>query len=76
MSGDTQHGYAFREHSGRIDLESIAESPEHVRDQMIRGVMGWRYDHPDRYDHDDMWNAICTTGEVVRVSISVTERPN
>ena len=33
-------------------------------------VMGWRYEHPDRYSHDESWNRILEHGEVVKVAVS------
>lgn len=51
-------------------LESIGETPGIVRDRMLEGVMGWRYEHPDRYPHDEAWQRILETGTVVKVSVT------
>jgi len=66
--------YAFREWRGVIDLESIGETPEIVRDRMLEGVMGWRYAHPDRYPHEETWQRILKTGSVVKVSVTEKRR--
>ena len=59
----------FQESTGELDFDSSGETPEHVRDRMLEGFLGWRYDHPDRYSHDDAWAKILKTGSVVRVVI-------
>ena len=62
--------YAFRESRGVLDIESIGETPDIVRDRMLEGVMGWRYEHPDRYPHEEKWQRILETGTVVKVSVT------
>lgn len=56
-----------------IDLNSIGKSPEYVRAAMLDSIMGWRFKHPDRYDHDEAWRELLTFGRIVSVVISVTE---
>lgn len=61
--------YAFRGGNG-VDIDSISETPDGVRDRMLEGVMGWRYQYPDRYPHEEAWQRILKTGTVVNVSVT------
>lgn len=66
-------GYAFRYGSGQIECDSVAESPAAVRERMLRDHMGWRYEQPKRYSHDEKWENLLTYGSVVPVSIKVVD---
>lgn len=61
--------YAFQENSGKIDLDSIAETEDGVRIKCLEGYMGWRFEHPDRYDQDEEWRRLLTFGKVVPVIV-------
>jgi hypothetical protein len=65
--------YAFQENSGAIDIESVAASPEQVRAQMLQACLGWRFEYPDRYSHDETWAAMLKTGTVVKVVVAPLE---
>lgn len=65
-------GYAYREfRSGEIDLDTISDTPESVRVKYLQMCMGWRFEHPDRYNQSDEWARLLTYGEVVPVRVSV-----
>ena len=68
---DPKRFHAYQDKSGEIDLDSIAEDPVHVRDNMLRESMGWRYKHPDRYPHDEQWELLLKHGSLVEVTINV-----
>jgi hypothetical protein len=65
------NGYAFLDRSGEVDLDSIAETQDGVRLRCLEASMGWRFDHPSRYDHEKEWQRLLTYGSVVPISISV-----
>lgn len=66
--------YGFVEHSGAILLHSLGESPEMVRENMLENCLGWRYEHPDRYNHDESWQRLLKTGEVVELEVITRRR--
>jgi len=59
---------------GEIDCDSVGESPVVVRERMLKEYMGWRYEHPERYPHNEKWNELKAFGAIVPVSISVIEK--
>lgn len=61
--------YAFRENTGGIDLDSLAETPHDVRQKYLQMCMGWRFNHPERYDQDKEWARLLTFGCVVPVRV-------
>ena len=65
--------YAYRELNGEIDLDSISDTPENVRLKYLEMCMGWRFTHPDRYNHDEEWQRLLTYGSVVPVRVSVVD---
>lgn len=65
------HCYAFLDSRGEIDLDSIAETEDDAKLKTLEGVMGWRFQYPDRYDQDEAWNNILKYGKIVAVSVSV-----
>ena len=67
------HCYAFREHSGEIDLDAISETPDNVRLKYLTSCMGWRFQHPDRYSQDEEWQRVLTFGSVVPVLVTRTD---
>lgn len=69
VSKPVANGYAFLESNGTIDLDSIAETEDAVRWKMLEASMGWRFEHPERYDRDEEWNRLLAYGRVVPVSV-------
>lgn len=71
----TRHvcGYAYRENNGKVDLDSIADTPDNVRIKYLQMCMGWRFAHPDRYDQGEEWSRLLTCGSVVPVRVSVVD---
>lgn len=63
--------YAWREISGELDLDSISDTQDGVRIKGLKSSMGWRFDHPERYDHDEEWTSLLKFGNVVPVMVSV-----
>jgi len=61
--------YAFIESNGSLDLDSIAETEDAVRQKMLAGSMGWRFENPERYSHDEAWQRLLVCGRVVQVSV-------
>jgi len=57
--------WAFRESNGDIDIDSASETPEGVRLKCLQMCMGWRFDHPDRYPHEEEWAKLLKLGSVV-----------
>lgn len=68
------NAYAFQEVNGTIDLDSVGETAEQVREKLLAAVMGWRFNHPTRYPHAVEWARLLSFGKVVPVS--VTPRPD
>lgn len=67
--------YAFRYYCDKdVDISTIAASEMAVRDLPLRSPMGWRFDHPERYDRDEAWGNLQTHGRIVQVEI--TEAPD
>lgn len=64
------NAYAFQELNGTIDLDSVGETAEQVREKLLAAVMGWRFNHPDRYPHAVEWARLLTFGKVVPVSVT------
>lgn len=64
--------FAYQNDDGSLDLDSIAETVEGVRDRFLEEGMGWRYEYPDRYNHDEAWARALEYGRVVQVDITVT----
>lgn len=65
--------YAYRENSGEIDVDSISSTPDNVRLKYLESCMGWRFHHPDRYDHEEEWQRLLTFGSVVPVVVSMVD---
>jgi len=66
-------GYAFLQSDGLIDISSIDETAELVREGILEDCLGWRYHYPDRYPRNEAWERFSKTGSIVRVSISVVD---
>lgn len=62
--------YAFRHNNGELDIDSISESPDGVRLDMLESSMGWRFRFPDRYSHAEKWNELLGFGKVVEVEVN------
>jgi len=71
--GDTKTCYAYRENGGDLDLDSISDTPENVRLKYLQSSMGWRFEHPDRYDQNEAWKRVLEHGNIVSVAVSVVE---
>ena len=69
MTTKSEKCFAYRDQDGSLDLDSIAESVERVRDKMLVASMGWRYDYPD--GHEAQWNMLLKYGNVVEVVVLV-----
>jgi hypothetical protein len=63
--------YAFLLLDGTIDLDSIGESEEAVRWNMIEQSMGWRFNHPERYDREKEWQRLLAFGKVIPVLVCI-----
>ena len=68
MNGKKGYAYKSNDQHG-LDLESIAETPELVRDRYLRESMGWQFDYPERYNQDEEWERVLNYGQVVKVLI-------
>lgn len=66
----SSRGYAFLDSDGTIDLDSVAETEAEVRRKVLEESMGWRFEHPDRYSHEDEWERMLQYGKVVPVYVS------
>jgi hypothetical protein len=64
-------GYVFAWDDHGLDLDSISDSVENVRLKVLSETMGWRFNHPDRYSHDEEWQRLLIYGKVVSVLVSV-----
>ena len=73
---DKVRAYAFRHSDGTIDLDTIAKTPGVVRDLLLQDAMGWRFDHPERYDQDATWQRWLQHGRVVEVEITRVDNNN
>lgn len=68
--------FAFRELDGTINLDSIADTIESVRFNVLEVSMGWRFNHPSRYSQDEEWGRMLTYGKVVPVSVTTKDTKN
>ena len=57
-----------------IDVDSVAETPESVRDKYLRESMGWRYDYPERCDQDEAWGEVLRYGKVVTAIVETVPK--
>jgi hypothetical protein len=71
---DSYSAFAFKNNDGSVELWTVNESPEEVRDQMLQDTMGWRYNHSDKYPHEQKWAQLLETGKVVEVVVTVKEK--
>jgi len=62
--------YVYVDDDG-IDIDSAGESIEHVKQNMIKETMGWRYEYPDKYSHDEEWQRLLKYGSVKKAKITV-----
>lgn len=66
--------FAYQERDGSIDLDSIAESVERVRDKMLASSLGWRYHY--QQNHGAQWKLLLQHGKVVEVVILIVPELN
>lgn len=71
MNHNQLHCFAYREANGTIDIESIAETVDNVKWKMLESSMGWRFEHPERYNQEEQWKKLLAYGEVVPVVVSL-----
>lgn len=62
--------YAFVDLEGNIDLDSFATTTYDVRQNVLKGIMGWRFEYPDRYNHDEEWENYSKHGRIVFLKLS------
>ena len=67
---DAINGFAFVYHEDGLDLDTISDSIDNVRIKCLQSTMGWRFNHPDLYSHDEKWNRLLTYGKVVAVKVA------
>lgn len=72
MTTENKKCFAYQDQDGSIDLDSIAESVERVREKMLVASMGWRYEYPD--GHDEQWNMLLKYGEVAEVVVLIVPK--
>ena len=65
--------FAFQSTSGEIDIDSVSESVDRLKEKMLPEVMGWRYDYPERYSRETAWERVLETGTIVQVTVAVKE---
>ena len=61
--------YAFKFLDSGIDVDTVSVSEDDVRIKTLQLSMGWRFNHPDRYNLDEAWANILTYGELVEVQV-------
>ena len=74
MTAENGKCFAYQDRDGSLDLDSIAESVERVRDKMLVASMGWRYDYSE--GHEEQWNMLLKYGEVVEVVVLIVPEVN
>jgi hypothetical protein len=67
MTNENEKCFAYQDRDGEIDLYSIAESVQRVRDKMIVDFYGQR---------DAQWNLLLQSGKVVEVVILIVPEVN
>lgn len=65
--------FAFRSTSGEIDVDSVSESVDRLKEKMLSELMGWRYEHPALYSRETAWKRVLETGTIVQVTVAVKE---
>lgn len=61
--------FAFMEADGSIDLDSISDCEDGVKLRVLENSMGWRFQHPERYNQDEAWENLLEFGKIVNVSV-------
>lgn len=69
MTAENEKCFAYLDRGGELDLDSIADSVERVRDKMLVASMGWR--HQYQQDHEAQWDLLLQHGKVVEVVILI-----
>lgn len=67
--------FAFTYDGYEVELDTIARTEDSVRLLVLKSCMGWRFDHPERYDQDEAWNHLQSHGRIVQVEITVVPTP-
>lgn len=65
--------FAFMESNGQIDLDSLADTEEKVKYKMLEGTMGWRFEHPERYNPEEEWVRLRSYGKIVKVRVCAVD---
>ena len=65
--------YAFVDLDGKIDIDSVGESPERVRENVLKACMGWQYSHPENYSREEEWKNRGAFGSVRAVAVSICD---
>lgn len=63
--------FAFVHNDGTIDIDSLGDSEDDVRRKVLEDSLGWRYEHPDRWSHDEEWQRLLLFGSVRAVVVSL-----
>ena len=71
IENERRLAYAFQPNREPIDRGSIGDTPEIVKDNVLRETMGWRYDNPSRFCRDEAWARIAKQGRIVSIRIEV-----
>lgn len=64
-----QNAYAYVESDGEINLDSIADNVEEVKERCLEQWLGWRYAYTDMYDRDESWLEYSAGGQIMPITI-------
>lgn len=62
--------FAFVHSSGEIDIDTLHNTEEGAKLKMLEGSMGWRFEYPERYSHEEHWEMLQKHGEIKAVQVS------
>lgn len=65
--------YAYQRNNGEIDIETISETEEDTKQKTLQGLMGWKYNHPSRYDREVNWQVLLSHGKIITVQVTANE---
>ena len=63
--------YAFVHDGGEIDIDTLHATAEGAKMKMLEGSMGWRFEYPDRYSHEEHWSMLLMHGEIREVTVQL-----
>ena len=62
--------YAYQDSNG-IDADTIAPTPDRVRERLLTQCLGWR--NEDQTDRGEKWKQLMERGQIIEVTITAKQ---